>query len=103
MGLGGPDRPQPLLQEMPPQLERIIEPRPPEPGSAGMRFPSPILTAQEPPKLRCAKVQPRHLSLIELECGDCRYPYGGDQDGEAITFVVSRATRARATARRIFS
>jgi len=26
------------------------------------------------------------LSLIDLEPGDCRYPYGGDEDGEAITF-----------------
>ena len=26
------------------------------------------------------------LSLMELERGDCRYPYGGDKDGEAITF-----------------
>ena len=26
------------------------------------------------------------LSLIELEHGDCRYPYGGDEEGEAITF-----------------
>ena len=45
-----------------------------------------ILKSQEPPKLRCAEVEPRHLSLIELERGDCRYPYGGDEEGEAITF-----------------
>jgi hypothetical protein len=30
--------------------------------------------------------RPRHLSLIELERGDCHYPYGGDEEGEAITF-----------------
>ena len=29
---------------------------------------------------------PRHLSLVDLEPGDCRYPYGGDAEGEAITF-----------------
>jgi GcrA cell cycle regulator len=29
---------------------------------------------------------PRHLSLLELEPNDCRYPFGGDEDGEAITF-----------------
>ena len=23
---------------------------------------------------------------MELERGDCRYPYGGDEEGEAITF-----------------
>jgi GcrA cell cycle regulator len=37
-------------------------------------------------KLRCVGIVPRHLSLIDLEPGDCRYPYGGDKDGEAITF-----------------
>jgi GcrA cell cycle regulator len=38
------------------------------------------------PKLRCVAVEPRHLSLLQLESGDCRYPYGGDEEGEAITF-----------------
>jgi GcrA cell cycle regulator len=38
------------------------------------------------PRLRCAEVEPRGLSLLELEAGDCRYPYGGDEAGEAITF-----------------
>jgi GcrA cell cycle regulator len=37
-------------------------------------------------KLRCVEITPRHLSLLDLEPGDCRYPYGGDKDGEAITF-----------------
>ena len=37
-------------------------------------------------KLRCVGVVPRHLSLLELEHGDCRYPYGGEAEGEAVTF-----------------
>jgi GcrA cell cycle regulator len=37
-------------------------------------------------ELRCAAVEPRHLSLLGLERGDCRYPYGGDAENEAITF-----------------
>ena len=41
---------------------------------------------RRPPKLRCVETDPRHLSLLELEPGDCRYPYGGDEEGEAITF-----------------
>jgi GcrA cell cycle regulator len=86
MGLGGPDRVQPLLPATPPRLERILKPRPVEPGSAALRRPTPALKAQEPPKLRCAEVEPRHLLLIELERGDCHYPYGGDADREAITF-----------------
>ena len=40
----------------------------------------------KPNKLRCVEIEPRHLSLIDLEHGDCRYPYGGDEEGEAITF-----------------
>jgi GcrA cell cycle regulator len=40
----------------------------------------------EPAKLRCVGIRPRLVSLAKLENGDCRYPYGGDKDGEAITF-----------------
>ena len=86
MGLVGSDRPQPSLQAGPPCPERIVEPQPVEPGSAALHRLTAILKSQEPPKLRCAEVEPRHLSLIELDCGDCHYPYGGDEEGEAITF-----------------
>ncbi len=37
-------------------------------------------------QLRCVAITPRHLALIDLEPGDCRYPYGGDAEGEPITF-----------------
>ena len=30
-------------------------------------------------KVRCIEIVPRHLSLLDLEAGDCRYPYGDDQ------------------------
>ncbi len=36
--------------------------------------------------LRCAEVSPRHVALVDLGRGDCRYPYGGDAEGELITF-----------------
>ena len=39
-----------------------------------------------PLKLRCVGVRPRLIPLLELACGDCRYPYGGDKDGEEIAF-----------------
>jgi len=29
--------------------------------------------------LRCVEIEPRHLSLIELGSGDCRFPYGEGQ------------------------
>ena len=37
-------------------------------------------------QLRCVAVTPRHLALVDLDDGDCRYPYGGEVDGEPITF-----------------
>jgi GcrA cell cycle regulator len=48
--------------------------------------PMPVFEAAERVKLRCVEIDPRHRSLLDLEPGDCRYPYGGDADGEAITF-----------------
>lgn len=39
-----------------------------------------------PVKLRCVGIQPRLIPLVDLAKGDCRYPYGGDKDGEDITF-----------------
>ena len=47
---------------------------------------APVARRTEPVKLRCVGIQPRLLSFAELADGDCRYPYGGDRDGEAITF-----------------
>lgn len=46
----------------------------------------PVFERVERVQLRCIEVVPRHLALIELRRGDCRFPYGGDLDGEAITF-----------------
>ena len=49
----------------------------------------PPLSAQKPAKpvkLRCVGVRPRLITLLELERGDCRYPYGGDKEGEGISF-----------------
>src|SRR5579859_5148754 len=37
-------------------------------------------------QLRCVAITPRHLLLVDLETDDCRYPYGGDVEGEPITF-----------------
>jgi GcrA cell cycle regulator len=48
--------------------------------------PRPVLEPAEPVKLRCVGITPRLLCFVDLEADDCRYPYGGDKDGEAITF-----------------
>lgn len=45
---------------------------------------------REPVKLRCVGITPRLLPLVDLEPDDCRYPYGGDKDGEPITFCGHR-------------
>jgi GcrA cell cycle regulator len=37
-------------------------------------------------ELRCVEVAPRHLTLLDLEPNDCRYPYGHSDQGEGITF-----------------
>jgi GcrA cell cycle regulator len=40
----------------------------------------------EPVKLRSVGISPRLVTLLALKPGDCRYPYGGDKDGEPILF-----------------
>ncbi|MFH0296106.1 GcrA family cell cycle regulator [Bradyrhizobium sp. 31Argb] len=71
-----------------PQLIRSNEPR--EPRSIEFNWPMPVFEKAPQVQLRCAEIEPRHLSLVELEYEDCRYPYGGDSDGEPITFCGHR-------------
>jgi GcrA cell cycle regulator len=49
-------------------------------NSNAMRLIKSITTDLAP--LRCAEVEPRHVSLVDLGANDCRYPYG---DGK-VTF-----------------
>jgi GcrA cell cycle regulator len=46
----------------------------------------PIRERKSRVKLRCVGIAPRLLPLTELGPDDCRYPYGGDKDGETIVF-----------------
>ncbi|WP_076858988.1 GcrA family cell cycle regulator [Bradyrhizobium mercantei] len=78
------DPPKPALPELP-KIGRLGA------GQAELkpdwlRWPKIFVEPEEMPQLRCAAVEPRHLSLLDLKRGDCRYPYGGDADGEAVTF-----------------
>lgn len=50
----------------------------------------PVFLRLEGVPLRCVEVVPRHLDLLALEEGDCRYPYGGDDEGGVITFCGRR-------------
>ncbi|MHC2333073.1 GcrA family cell cycle regulator [Bradyrhizobium sp. USDA 4454] len=95
MGLAGLDRPEPSLpgrldppKPSSPELPGIGRPREgrAEPKPDPVRWPKMCAETVEIPPLRCAAVAPRHLSLLDLKPGDCRYPYGGDADGEVMTF-----------------
>jgi GcrA cell cycle regulator len=55
-------------------------------GTDGAGSPAPAAEHPEPMKLRCVGISPRLVSLAELEADDCRYPYGGDREGEPISF-----------------
>ena len=86
LGLGPDDRQQPSMPTKPADLQEIAEPPSSEFRKLALPWPTPVFKEVKPVKLRCVEIEPRHLSLIELERGDCRYPYGGDEEGEAITF-----------------
>jgi len=53
---------------------------------AGNRLVAAPPAAKPAVRLRCVGISPRLLSLDQLEPGDCHYPYGGDRDGDPITF-----------------
>jgi len=55
-------------------------------NEGGLEEAAPASRRAEPVKLRCVGIQPRLLTFDELAEGDCRYPYGGDKEGEPITF-----------------
>jgi GcrA cell cycle regulator len=87
MGLSGPERPdrpvrmKPQAQPSPARLKKMRARWFAEP-----RLSLPVFERAAALQLRCVEIVPRHLSLMDLEARDCRYPYGGDEEGEAITF-----------------
>jgi GcrA cell cycle regulator len=85
MGLVGPKRPADFSKPVP-NASRSRLPKPRERRAPESGRPVAALDLVRTPKLRCVEIDPRHLSLVELERGDCRYPYGGDEEGEAISF-----------------
>lgn len=85
MGLGGPDRPGDW-PKLPPKAQQPSLRKLRERFDAEFRRRIRIVEGVEPVQLRCVDIDPRHLSLLELTSCDCRYPYGGDEEGEAITF-----------------
>jgi GcrA cell cycle regulator len=83
-GPGQPDRPARSKPPVQPGLVRLQNLRRRLFAKTGPR-PN-VLKRAAALRLRCVAIVPRHLSLLELEDGDCRYPYGGDEEGQAITF-----------------
>jgi GcrA cell cycle regulator len=87
MGLAGPPRPERRARPKPPPKRNPARIK--KLGAQALAPTRPKLPVGERAaalNLRCVGIAPRHLSLIDLEPGDCRYPYGGDKEGEAITF-----------------
>jgi GcrA cell cycle regulator len=76
----GPDRPSSSLAAQP-QLDRLGGLRASEPKSIARHCPGPVFEDAKPVRLRCVEI-----SLLDLGWGDCRYPYGGDEQGEAVSF-----------------
>jgi GcrA cell cycle regulator len=86
MGLGTPNRPAlPPRKKLPtPSKKRAEKMR--KSRAAELAEPPPVRERAAPVTLRCVGLSPRLVSLVDLENGDCHYPYGGDKDGEAILF-----------------
>jgi GcrA cell cycle regulator len=84
MGLSGPE-------QSVRRLERVHNALPGRPRRSRRvvvsESPAPVSPAPAKPlRLRCVGISPRLVSLVELKPGDCRYPYGGDKEGEPIVF-----------------
>ena len=66
------------------------EPAPNPPQKVARRAaplaPAPTPEPVPPVKLRCVGITSRLLPFADLEPGDCRYPYGGEREGEAYAF-----------------
>jgi GcrA cell cycle regulator len=90
MGLAGPEKPAETHRVPRRATTGSSERRSRARGAAKPLQPKPVLERVETIKLRCVGITPRLLSFIDLEPCDCRYPYGGDRDGEAITFCGHR-------------
>jgi GcrA cell cycle regulator len=83
IGLAVPAR----CEDRPSRVPRAPKAALPKPRKAfGEAALPPAAERSEPVKLRCVGVKPRLICLVELGKDDCRYPYGGDKEGEGITF-----------------
>lgn len=91
MGLPSPERPRKRAKPLPairvpnrPTRAGLLEP--PRRQDVEPTGSMPATERARPVTFRCVGIKPRLISLIELGPNDCRYPYGGEKDREAITF-----------------
>jgi GcrA cell cycle regulator len=77
--LSRPRRPARWGESAPNPPRKVVRP-------AAPAAPAPIPEPVKPVKLRCVGIKPRLLAFADLEPGDCRYPYGGEKEGEAYAF-----------------
>ena len=80
------DRQKPSMPTKPVDLHDIAEPRPSAFRTAALLWPTPVFKEIKPVKLRCVGSSRGISPWSSWSSGDCRYPYGGDEEGEAITF-----------------
>ncbi len=86
MGLSAPDRPEKPVRPKRQRKQHALQQPKQRARVSEFQTLRPVFERAAALKLRCVGLSPRHLSVTELEADDCRYPYGGDRDGEAITF-----------------
>jgi GcrA cell cycle regulator len=75
--LSRPKRPARWGESAPRAPQKVVVRRPAAAGA-----PEPV----KPVKLRCVGIRPRLLAFADLAPDDCRYPYGGENEGEAYAF-----------------
>jgi GcrA cell cycle regulator len=86
MKIAAPARPGRSPQLKLPRPKQATAAAAPGEARAALALAAPPAQRAEHVKLRCVGIQPRLVALDELGTGDCRYPYGGDKEGETIAF-----------------
>jgi GcrA cell cycle regulator len=64
--------------------------------------PTPRSERPETARLRCVEIDPRRLSLTDLEPGDCRTPLAARRRAKPSPFAATRGSKVQAIAPRIF-
>ena len=97
------DRQTPSMPTKPVDLRDIAEPPPSALRMAALLWPTPVFKEIKPVKLRCVGIEPRHLSLFELERAIAVPPMAAMKRVRPSPSAVIRGARDRAIARPIFT